>query len=308
MADERLIGIVTVTYNSAEVLGSFFDSIWQQTHRNFQLFAIDNASKDATLAMLKACPDVRLRTIANQENRGVAAGNNQGIRAALEAGCDSVLLINNDTVFDADLLEKLDAAIASHHVEMACPKILYFDEPDRIWAAGGRFQRWLGYRSVHIGDGELDRGQYDRECLVTYVPTCCVLIDKEVFSVVGMMDERYFVYTDDTDFMYRAMKAQIRLLYLPEAKLLHKVGRLTGGEESSFATYYGTRNRAFFHLKHFGLITALSFMGLKSIYYTFAALKPSRSISWLSLKQRALWKALTMSRSSTNVFDSQNLK
>src|SRR4051812_22766558 len=112
------VGVVTVTYNSGKVLQDFLCCILSQTHSNFVLFAIDNASTDSTLQQLHACTDPRVAIIANPDNRGVAEGNNQGIRAALEAYCDSVLLINNDTVFENGLIEKLLAGLSQHGADM----------------------------------------------------------------------------------------------------------------------------------------------------------------------------------------------
>jgi GT2 family glycosyltransferase len=294
MAEEDLIGVVTVTYSSAEVLPDFLRCMAAQTHRPYLLFVVDNASKDRTMLILRECVDERLRIIANADNRGVAAGNNQGIRAALDAGCRSVLLINNDTEFEPTLIAQLADGLVAKRVEMTCPKMVYHDEPERIWAAGGKFQPWLGYRSIHLGEGEMDRGQHDLARLVTYVPTCCVLIKKEVFEKIGLMDERYFVYVDDVDFMYRAMKAGVKLMYLPEAKLQHKVGGLSGGEDSPFAIQYGTRNRAFFLLKHFGMAYALPWMLMRQVYYFGRFLVARKGLEWLCLKERSLWQALEM--------------
>lgn len=294
MAKGDLIGVVTVTYNSAAVLADFLRCVAEQTYVEFLLFAVDNASRDDTLRILRECVDGRLRIIANPDNRGVAEGNNQGIRAALLAGCTSVLLINNDTEFDASLIARLAAGLNIHRVEMICPKMMYYDEPERIWAAGGAFQPWLGYHSIHLGADEIDRGQHDRARLVTYVPTCCVLISREVFDKVGVMDERYFVYVDDVDFMYRAMKAGVKLLYLPEAKLLHKVGRLTGGENSPFAVRYCTRNRVYFMLRHFGAIRSLAMLMLYQLYFAAGLLSGKFSPKTYRIKQRAVWEGITM--------------
>ncbi len=250
MALKPRIGVVTVTYNSGTVLLPFLKCVLQQTLSDFILFVVDNASSDDTLHILKECGDDRLRIISNSDNRGVAGGNNQGIRAALEAGCDSVLLLNNDTEFDAALFSLLHEGLHKHDAEMICPKMMYFDEPERIWAAGGKFQPWLGYKIVHLGADQIDVGQHNKARLVPYVPTCCVLIKMEVFEKVGLMDERYFVYVDDVDFMYRSMKAGIRLIYMPETTLRHKVSSLTGGDSSRFAVRYQTRNWTYFQRKH----------------------------------------------------------
>src|ERR1700760_5135646 len=93
------IGVVTITYNSEKVLPEFIDSIKKQTYQDFALYVIDNNSSDNTLSMLSDWNESRLFVIPNLVNRGVAAGNNQGIRAAIEEGCNYVLLLNNDVVF-----------------------------------------------------------------------------------------------------------------------------------------------------------------------------------------------------------------
>lgn len=294
MAKGDLIGVVTVTYQSAAVLPDFLRCMAEQTHHEFLLFAVDNASQDDTLRTLRDCSDARLKVIANPDNRGVAEGNNQGIRAALEAGCVSVLLINNDTEFDAALLSQLDEGLGKHQVEMTCPKMMYYNEPKRIWAVGGAFQPWVGYRITHLGADEIDCGQHDQPRLVTYVPTCCVLIRKKVFETVGLMDARYFVYVDDVDFMYRAMKAGMKLMYLPEAKLLHKVGGLTGGKDSPFTIRYCTRNRVYFMLRHFGPTRSLPMLVLYQLYFAAGLLCGRFSLNSYCIKQKAVWEGITM--------------
>jgi GT2 family glycosyltransferase len=243
------IGVVTVTYNSSSVLPEFIHSLEQQTHRDFLLYVVDNASRDDSFDQLERWGDPRLILISNQENLGVAAGNNQGIRAALDSGCEYVLLLNNDVVFGAELFQQLQDGLAEYRCNMTTP-LIYFCEPhDVIWCAGGYFQPRLAFRNLHYAENQRDVGQCNRARAVTYAPTCCVLVHREVFSRIGLMDERYFVYSDDTDFMLRAWRAGESLWYLPEAKLWHKVNSLTG-TDSAFSMRYGARNRAFFIAKH----------------------------------------------------------
>lgn len=252
------IGVVTVTFGSGEVLGDFFKSLDDQTHRNFMLISVDNGSTDATVNQLHAYQGCEHVVITNTENLGVAAGNNQGIRTALERGCEHVLLVNNDVVFGPALFQQLLDGLSEHKCEMTTPIMYYHDRPDIIWAAGGHFQPWLGYRCLLIGEGELDVGQYSTPRLVDHTPTCCVLMKREVFARVGMMDERYFVYHDDTDFMLRALKAGQRLYCLPQSKLLHKVSSLAGAG-SAFQVRYGTRNRAFMLVKFLGRFLSIPY-------------------------------------------------
>jgi GT2 family glycosyltransferase len=296
MADSPFIGIVTVTFNSAEVLPGFLESVSAQSFTRFLLIAVDNASKDETVSILGAWKDDRYRLITNPDNRGVAAANNQGIREVLDAGCTHALLLNNDVAFEPALFEKLLLGLEEHKAQLSSPKILYFDEPERIWMAGGTFEPLVGYRTVHTGENELDHGQYNTPKFVKYVPTCCVLIEREVFQQVGLMDERYFVYADDMDFMYRVMKAGLHLVYLPNATLLHKVGRLTGGETSPFSIRYGTRNRIFFLLKHFGLLRTLPWAAVCQVYWALQYLTRKRDAGWYKLKQDAFKEAFRMPR------------
>jgi GT2 family glycosyltransferase len=294
MESNDKIGVVTVTYNSGKVLQDFLRCIFSQTHSNFILFAIDNASTDSTLQLLRDCADPRLVIIANSDNRGVAEGNNQGIRAALEARCGSVLLINNDTVFDKVLIENLASGLFAHGADMTCPKMMYFDEPKRFWAAGGRFR--FNYRPIHIGWDELDSGQFEEAKQISYAPTCCVLMKASLFRAIGLMDPKYFVYMDDVDFMFRALRAGARLIYLPNCKLLHKVGSLTGGTESRFQIQYTARNRVYFLMKNFGSVRGLPRLLFDQAYYWARLLTFKDDLKTFKLRQMAFINGMGMTR------------
>jgi len=281
-----LIGIVTVTYNSGSVLSDFIRSITQQSYTNFILYAIDNDSKDDTLPQLRNWDEERLVILANATNAGVAAGNNQGIRAAIEAGCEHVLLLNNDVVFGPELLGQLVKGLTQYNCDILVPLMYFHDRPDVIWCAGGYFQPRLGYRTLHYGEGDKDTGHFGQARAVTYAPTCCVLIRRTVFGEVGLMDERYFVYCDDVDFMLRVMKAGKVLYYLPDAKLWHKVNSLTGSE-SPFSMRYGARNRAFFIAKHLDRLSVALFNFLYPGYYLLRFVLAKDTLAAFRIKQAA---------------------
>jgi GT2 family glycosyltransferase len=293
MANQQKVGVITVTYNSAKVIDEFMISLLAQTHREFTVFVVDNASQDDTLRRVKGCKDERVNVIANGENLGFAEGTNQGIRASLAAGCDSVLLINNDTSFGPRLLDRLVGSLEKFQCDMAAPKMKYFDRKDRIWAAGGTFQRFTGCRNILFGHRELDRGQHDVAKRVTYSPGCCLLIRLSVFERVGLMDDRFFVYWEETDFLLRAAKAGVVMFYNPDAVIYHKVSSLTGGLRSSFTIFYSTRNRVYYIRKHFGRLEALwlliGFQLYLSIRYGFTG-------SWTELRnaERAFLKGLQL--------------
>jgi hypothetical protein len=150
------------------------------------------------------------------------------------------------------LLETLIAGIDRTASDMVAPKIMFHHDQNKIWSAGGGLDARRAYSGFHHGYGETDHGQFDQARPVQHAPACCLLIRDEVFKRIGFMDARYFVYVEDTDFCYRAMRAGLTITYLPEARVLHKAHSLTGGLFSPFMMRYTTRNRTYFMLKHFG--------------------------------------------------------
>jgi len=261
------IGVVTVLYNSAPVLEDFFRSIDRQEYTEFVVYCVDNASADDSVSQCRAKAG-RYQVIENGSNLGVAAGNNVGTRAAVADGCEFVLYLNNDVVFGPELFGQLVQGMAQYHCSMTTPIMYYHDRPDVIWAAGGFFQPWLGYRCLHFGDGDADEGQYSAPRAVQYTPTCCVLVSRELFSSVGMMDERYFIYYDDTDFMLRATRSGYLLYLLPAAKLWHKVSSLIGAG-SQFRTRYVHRNHALYLHKSVPSIHAIPLSCFYCCSYVF---------------------------------------
>ena len=260
------IGIVTVTYNSSPVLEEFLSSLKSQTHQDYVLYVVDNASADNTCAYLEAHLPSGSIMMRNTENSGFAAGTNQGIRKALEDGCQAILLLNNDVVFGPGLLDELVKGIHKFDCDMTAP-MMYYDQPkNRIWAAGGTLQPRLGFRAVHRGLNETDRGQYRNPCQITFAPFCCILIRSAVFDRVGFLDEQYFTYTEDVDYLFRCLKAGLALWYLPDARLWHKVSSLTG-YISTFSVRYGARNRAYIIGKHLPSVYQTVFNVLFPGYY-----------------------------------------
>jgi GT2 family glycosyltransferase len=292
------IGVVTVTYNSAQVIDGFMISLLRQSWTDFLLYVVDNASTDATLEIIRRYHDRRICPIANRQNLGIAKGNNQGITAALANGCHSVLLINNDTEFGPLLIEQLAAGLTQHRCDMIAPKITVFGDETTIWSAGGGFNPLKGYAGFHFGLKQPDRGQFDVTRRVDHAPACCLLVRKEVFARIGKMDDLYFVYLDDTDFCFRAKLAGLTLVYLPSAKLLHKVSTLTGGPDSEFSVRYRTRNQIYFMLKHFGPWRALYYLPAFQLYQLAKLLFRKIDFAGFVLREKAFFEGLRVWRQS----------
>jgi len=248
------LGLVTVLFNANEVLEDFFKSISIQSFKNYVLYFIDNAPSEATdelIAQLsKLFPIPAYQHIKNPQNYGIAKANNQGIELALQAGADYVLLLNNDIAISQPfLLQQLADKATNSQEDIIVPKILYYGTR-KIWLAGGVFIHYKG-TSQTIGDKETDNGQFDNQGYTDYAPTCFMLCSKKVFAATGLMDERYFVYYDDNDFIFRAKNKGFKIFYMPSIEVFHKVSFSTGGAESLFSIYYLNRNRIYFIRKYY---------------------------------------------------------
>ena len=244
-----LLAVVVVNWNGRHLLDACLTSVFEQHPAPDRVIVVDNGSTDGSLAHLRTrWPQVVALDAAS--NLGFSGGNNLGIRDALAAGAEYVLLLNNDAQLLPGALGELLAGLleAGPAVWAAAPKILYRANPDVIWSAGGRFDWWRGL-SVDRGWNERDRGQYDRPELVEFANACCLLVRERIFGEVGLLDQEYFMYFEDSELSARAGRSGARVAYRPAARVLHDVQGSSGGTgtgSSAAALYYWTRNRSRF--------------------------------------------------------------
>jgi GT2 family glycosyltransferase len=170
-----------------------------------------------------------VRVIENADNLGFAAGCNAGIRSALEDGSDYVLLVNNDTeVTDPAFLGKLvDFAEVTPTAGALSPVILYEDS-DVVWFAGGRVSYLTGL-SRHVGKGEPASSiSAGRPYAVDYVSGCAMLLSAKFLEDVGLLDEEYFFYYEDTDLCFRGTAAGYQCYVVPSSTFAHRKSATAG--------------------------------------------------------------------------------
>jgi len=239
---------------------------------------VDNGSTDGSAESLaREFPAVEL--VALDENRRFAGGNNEGLRRCLALGDDAVMLLNNDTECDREMLASLLEALAQDpRAGAAAPLIDYARPADRIWYAGAWCIPALGFVG-HRGLRQRDHGQFTRIEPTGYVTGCCVIAPREVWTKVGLLDERYYIYAEDADWSLRARAAGYRLLFVPAAKLKHKVSA-SSGDASPWKIYQRLRaNLTLFarHARGFARVTWLP---------CFVALQVATAL-WLVARGRA---------------------
>lgn len=240
--NNKKIGIVLVNYNGSEFLNQCIDSIKSSTYENYKIILVDNASTDKSIEKVRnRYSDIVIIEVG--ENCGIAKGNNIGIKKALELECEYILLLNNDTEIHREMIENM-LEKAREDIMITC-KMYYYNPNNIIWCAGGEID-WTNATTIHYGDGKVDNVEVNISRFVEYTPTCCLLVHNTVFKKVGFMDENYFLYYDDVDFIVRAKQKGIKVWYESTAKLWHKVSSSSGGSRSPISIYYGDRNRLYF--------------------------------------------------------------
>ena len=219
---------MVVNWNRRELLRACLNSLARQSHTSFEVAVVDNGSTDGSAAlveeMAKAFP-VRLLLIANGENRGFCAANNQGI---FSSDSELVALLNNDAEAEAGWLEALEHATRqSEDVGMAASKILVWEDPTRIDKCGHLI--YPDGQNRGRGAGQTDRGQFDRIEEVLWPDGCAAMYRRAMLEDIGGgFDEDFFAYADDAELGLRARWAGWRCIYTPQAVVKHHRGATLG--------------------------------------------------------------------------------
>ncbi len=232
------LSVVIVNWNVKDLLRDCLNSVLESLRSDkgqqlsCQIVVVDNASDDGSVGMLgEEFPQVHL--IANEENLGFTRGNNQGI--AFSNG-RHVLLLNPDTEILGDALAEMVFYMEAHHqVGALGPQLL--DPDGQVQSSRRRFpnlgtayvestflQQWFPESDIlkryYVLNGSDDEAQS-----VDWVVGACLLMRREALKEVGLLDERFFMYSEELDWCYRAKKLGWEVVYLPTAQVIHYVGK-----------------------------------------------------------------------------------
>ena len=266
------IGVVLVNWNSYEDSATCLRSLAAMTYPNAEIVVVDNGSKDHSLAKLHAeFPNVTY--IHSQENTGFTGGNNLGIDHALDAGCDHVLLLNNDTIVLPDFLEPLVKRLESNpKIAAASGKIYYAPqtrngEDQIIWYAGC-YRKWhMGYH--HYGVEEKDTGKFETPREIPYASGCLMLLCGSVIREIGVLSPEYFIYWEEADWCHRARDAGYICMYEPKSVIYHNFTSAALGYETAFHMYMQYRNCFIYAKKHYHGLESFRFWTIYPIYMLY---------------------------------------
>ncbi len=223
------VACVVLNLNGRELLLQTLTSLQQQSYPGLRIIVVDNGSNDGSQkAVRQTFPELPL--IDTGSNLGFGEGNNVGIRRALDEGADWVFLLNNDTEIEPGAVAALvEAGERAPRAGILGAKIYFFDRPDVLWYGGGRVTWWAGLIS-HRGIHQRDSQQLEEPADTDYVTGCAMLLRREMLAQIGLFDPAYFpAYVEDADLCERAHRAGWRTLYVPAARVWHKVSSFSGG-------------------------------------------------------------------------------
>ncbi|MCK4546055.1 MAG: glycosyltransferase family 2 protein [Candidatus Eisenbacteria sp.] len=236
--------VIIVNWNGRDFLETCLQSLETQQFRSFEVLLVDNGSEDGSVAMVRERFPWVVSIIENEKNLGFGIANNQAI---VRARGRYIVLLNNDTEADERWLGALVAAAeAAPSAGMCASKILNFDRRDVIDNTGH-----LIYRDgLNRGRGrlEVDVGQYDdaSECL--FPSGCAALYRKSMLDEIGLFDETFFAYGDDTDLGLRGRLAGWQCVFVPAARVYHRYSATTG-QYSPAKAFLVERNRVWVAVK-----------------------------------------------------------
>ncbi|OGK62474.1 hypothetical protein A2334_05555 [Candidatus Roizmanbacteria bacterium RIFOXYB2_FULL_38_10] len=242
LKENKRVGVVILTHNGQDNIKGCLDSLLKNRAK-MQIIVVDNNSKDKTPKLLREYPSI-VTTINRRKNDGYANSNNLGIRYLLKKKCDYILLLNDDTVVNKNLISRLTTLLEKKKdVGIVSPTIAYYKHPRKIWFAGGKFNRTFCFtQHVKMGDDvESSTNSY-----TDFVTGCSMMIRSSVFKKVGLLDRRFGYYFEDLDFCLKAYDKGFLTYVLKQSLVLHKVSATTGEIGSNLMTplrsYFFARN------------------------------------------------------------------
>lgn len=284
------VAIVVLNWNGWLDSIECLESILRSTRPFHRVIVCDNGSTDESLIHLKKWaiekaiafaeydpkettvhgdPESLLVFVQIPENLGYAGGNNVGIRYALEQlSVDYVWILNNDTVVDPEALRRLvDLADSDSSIGVIGAKLINYWDRAKIQALGGGLISRSG-RDTQLGRDCASHPQENDQIDLDHVVGASMFVRAEAIRSVGYIDERFFLFREETDWCIKMRQSKWRLLYCPTAHVWHKEGASLGSE-CALRDYYAIRNMFFLVQKHYP-----QYLAFTLVYWVFRGFGP----------------------------------
>lgn len=245
------ICIIILNWNGYEVTRECLLSLKNISYRNYTIVLVDNGSVDNSIDKLS--PEFnQIDYLELDKNYGFTGGNNKGIEYAKKKyNPDYFLLLNNDTEVTPNFLDNLiKPFFSSKNVYAAVPKIYYFDRRNVIWCAGGEVRILTG-NVKEYGKNRKDSDKTSVQRKVGFMNGCAALLSNKAIQEIGLLDDMFFAYSEDSDYSLRILKSGHSIVYVPSSVIYHKVSQTFKSNSNNwFKNYLATRNIVLLQRKH----------------------------------------------------------
>lgn len=264
------VSIIIVNWNGGDVFKKCLQSVRKLKYQNFELIVVDNASSDGSEKYVNQKKGEIL--ISSKSNLGFSPANNKGVQ---KAKGKYILLLNNDTLVKSNLLTILVSKLENdQEIGVVQPKIYLMDTNRKLDNCGSFLTR-IGFLQ-HWGFFDKDGYQYNKERVIFSAKGACMMTRKSIIEKVGLFDDSFGSYFEETDYCWKVWLLGYKVLYFPQTYIYHKLAYSAKRMNPFSVNYHSFKNRIsslFKNLNLSNLVIILPIhilvLNLLAIYYLF---------------------------------------
>lgn len=251
--------IILLNYNNWQDTIECVNSLLKNSVNHGNILIIENNSTDDSREKLsQMVPDVKV--VKSDKNLGFTGGNNVGIKYAFENDFAYAIVLNNDTIVEAEdsIKNLVDGMDRNPDFTLGTGRIFYYPEKDKIWYDGGSVIKWRASEQHFNFRKKMSEVKLNDDLRqIDFISGCYMCIRLSDLPKLGYMDEKFFIYLDDLEYSSRASSYGLKMLYMPRSVIYHKARG--EGKHTPKLIYYSIRNRRLLINLHFGIITKYYF-------------------------------------------------
>ena len=316
LKDGPTVSVIIVNWNGKKWLRDCLYSLEKQIYRNFEIIFVDNNSSDDSVSYVrKNFP--KLKIVQNKTNRGFAGGNNDGLKVALG---DYILLLNNDTKVEKFFLKNfLKAFEILPQAGCIQSKIVLMDSPGRLDMCGGYWTDSTFLYYFGLGK-DANSKKYSKTMPFFSNKGASMMIKRKVIEKIGLFDEDFWNYYEDTDFCHRVWLSGFECWYYPKAVSYHAMGGTSIKLDDSLLQFHNFKNKLLSFLKNFeikSLLTIIPIYIYLNIIISFIWLSQGNVKHFFAIYKALWWNVKSIKatfykrrkiQSLRNVSDSQIMR
>lgn len=291
------MSVIIVNWNGIDVIGQCLSSLKKQNYKNIEIIVVDNDSQDGSKELVsKKYKDIKL--VNNKKNEGYAGGNNIGVKFAMG---EYILLFNSDAIMTPNAILHLVRYLNQNpHVGVVQPKIIYkgnSEYKDGVLNSIGCYFTNTGFLYYPGYGKDASLKKYNVESAIFSAYGACMLIRHSLIKQIGLFDDDFFVYFEESDFCIRAWLSGSEVWYTPSAEVYHLGGVSSRKFGSAKVSYHSYKNRIACYIKNMEIINLLKILVLLIPLTEIASilfLLTGKFDYFLAIQKAVFWNVLNL--------------